>query len=135
MCFDKEGMGMYRVISGRFLQRETELLAAIALEIPVAWDVRPRGMISNSRGSVRTYCLDLRSSAPISSLGTLYLVQYLCSLANHLISETRNRNMISWASSYFIIRCIIGNTTYFLFQNTNRISISHKIKYRSTSLC
>lgn len=51
MCFDKEGMGLYRVISGRFLQRESELLAAIALDIPVAWDVRPRGMISNSRGS------------------------------------------------------------------------------------
>jgi hypothetical protein len=50
-CFDKEGMGMYRVISGCFLQRETEFLAAIALEIPVFWDARPRGMVSNSRGN------------------------------------------------------------------------------------
>jgi len=56
---------MYRVISGCFLQRETELLVAIALEISVVWDVRPRGTISNSRGSGRTCCLELRRSAPI----------------------------------------------------------------------
>jgi hypothetical protein len=64
---------MYRVISGRFLQRGTELLVVIAFEIPVDWDVRPRG-ISNSRGSGWTSCLELRSSAPISSTRTLYFV-------------------------------------------------------------
>jgi len=73
-CFDKEGMGMYRVISGRFLQRGTELLLAIDLEITVVWDVRPRGMICNSRGRGWTCSLELWSSAPISSMRTLYFV-------------------------------------------------------------